>query len=143
MRALGRRVNAEGCIELDTNAYGVPWRLIGESVTLMVSTSTASVRHGGQEVVQHAELSGQRGRQIDRTHLMGGASAPAPASADAPLTQLRLTAILDRLLHHCQVVTLRGDSYRLRDKRRSGLLQKPASANPVSANVGSTQGVNS
>lgn len=36
------------------------------------------------------------------------------------------TAILDRLLHHSHVVTIRGDSYRLREKRRSGLLQKPA-----------------
>ena len=35
------------------------------------------------------------------------------------------TAILDRLLHHSQIVTIRGDSYRLREKRRSGLL-KPA-----------------
>jgi DNA replication protein DnaC len=35
------------------------------------------------------------------------------------------TAILDRLLHHSHVVTIRGDSYRLREKRRSGLI-KPA-----------------
>jgi DNA replication protein DnaC len=34
------------------------------------------------------------------------------------------TAILDRLLHHSSVITIRGDSYRLREKRRSGLLQK-------------------
>ena len=33
------------------------------------------------------------------------------------------TAILDRLLHHSHVVTIRGDSYRLREKRRSGLLK--------------------
>jgi DNA replication protein DnaC len=38
------------------------------------------------------------------------------------------TAILDRLLHHSQVVTIRGDSYRLRGKRRSGLVQKPGAA---------------
>jgi DNA replication protein DnaC len=36
------------------------------------------------------------------------------------------TAILDRLLHHSHVVTIRGDSYRLREKRRSGLLKAPA-----------------
>jgi len=34
------------------------------------------------------------------------------------------TAILDRVLHHSTVITIRGDSYRLREKRRSGLLQK-------------------
>ena len=32
------------------------------------------------------------------------------------------TAILDRLLHHSQVLTIRGESYRLREKRRSGLI---------------------
>lgn len=32
------------------------------------------------------------------------------------------TAILDRLLHHSHIVTIRGDSYRLRSKRRSGLV---------------------
>ncbi len=37
-----------------------------------------------------------------------------------------VTAILDRLLHHSHVITIRGDSYRLKEKRRSGLLQKPA-----------------
>ncbi|MFK4064146.1 IS21-like element ISSme2 family helper ATPase IstB [Brucella anthropi] len=38
------------------------------------------------------------------------------------------TAILDRLLHHSTVITIRGDSYRLREKRRSGLLQKTGPA---------------
>jgi DNA replication protein DnaC len=35
------------------------------------------------------------------------------------------TAILDRLLHHSQVITIRGDSYRLREKRRAGLIKAP------------------
>jgi len=40
------------------------------------------------------------------------------------------TAILDRLLHHSQVITIRGDSYRLREKRRAGLV-KPAPIEPA------------
>ena len=32
------------------------------------------------------------------------------------------TAILDRLLHHSYVLNIRGESYRLKDKRQSGLL---------------------
>src|SRR5918912_1809341 len=36
------------------------------------------------------------------------------------------TAILDQLLHHSHVLTIRGDSYRLREKRRAGLLKAPA-----------------
>lgn len=42
------------------------------------------------------------------------------------------TAILDRLLHHSHVVTIRGDSYRLREKRRAGLV-KPATLDEQAA----------
>jgi len=38
------------------------------------------------------------------------------------------TAILDRLLHHSHVITIRGDSYRLREKRRAGLFAHTAPA---------------
>jgi len=34
------------------------------------------------------------------------------------------TAILDRLLHHSHVVTIRGESYRLKEKRKSGLVKR-------------------
>jgi len=40
--------------------------------------------------------------------------------------QVVATAILDRLLHNRHVLTIRGDSYRLREKRRSGLIRPPA-----------------
>jgi DNA replication protein DnaC len=40
------------------------------------------------------------------------------------------TAILDRLLHHSHVITVRGDSYRLRAKRRAGLVHQ-ASAETI------------
>ena len=33
------------------------------------------------------------------------------------------TAILDRLLHHSHVLTIRGESYRLKEKRRTGLIR--------------------
>ena len=38
------------------------------------------------------------------------------------------TAILDRLLHHSHIITIRGDSYRLKEKRRSGLLSTAKAA---------------
>ena len=37
---------------------------------------------------------------------------------DATLT----AAMLDRLLHHCHVVQVNGESYRLKDKRKVGML---------------------
>ena len=44
------------------------------------------------------------------------------------------TAILDRLMHHSHVLTTHGDSYRLRERRRSGLLK----ATPASASAGTS-----
>ncbi len=41
-------------------------------------------------------------------------------AGDATLT----AAMLDRLLHHAQVVAIQGESYRLRDKRRAGVISK-------------------
>jgi DNA replication protein DnaC len=39
------------------------------------------------------------------------------------------TAILDRMLHHSHVITIRGDSYRLRAKRKAGLVNhQPSTA---------------
>jgi hypothetical protein len=35
------------------------------------------------------------------------------------------TAILDRLLHHSHVLNIRGESYRLREKKRAGLFTAP------------------
>lgn len=35
------------------------------------------------------------------------------------------TAILDRLLHHSHVINVRGESYRLKEKKRAGLLVAP------------------
>jgi|ERR1700738_111178 len=40
------------------------------------------------------------------------------------------TAILDRLLHHSHVVTIRGESYRLKEKRRSGLIRTEPGEKP-------------
>jgi DNA replication protein DnaC len=36
--------------------------------------------------------------------------------------------MLDRMLYHATIITINGDSYRLKDKRKAGLLPKPAKA---------------
>lgn len=43
---------------------------------------------------------------------------------DATLT----AALLDRLLHHCHIVPLKGESYRLKDKRKAGVAGSKKSA---------------
>ena len=42
--------------------------------------------------------------------------------------KLAAHAILDRMLDHSHVLNVRGDSYRLREKRRAGLLTSPRAA---------------
>jgi DNA replication protein DnaC len=39
------------------------------------------------------------------------------------------TAILDRLLYHSHIITIRGNSYRLKEKKRSGLYKPPVAEN--------------
>jgi DNA replication protein DnaC len=41
------------------------------------------------------------------------------------------SAILDRLLHHATTVNIKGESYRLKEKRRAGLLRTDASPGPA------------
>lgn len=38
--------------------------------------------------------------------------------------QVLATAILDRILHHCVTVSIRGESFRLKEKLKAGLLKK-------------------
>ena len=60
--------------------------------------------------------------------VFGDAVVATVRRANDPPDHTLILLTLDRLLHHSQVITIRGDSYRLREKRRSGLLQKPAAA---------------
>jgi len=43
------------------------------------------------------------------------------------------TAILDRLLHHSTTINIRGESYRLKDRRKAGLFPRPDEDNGRSA----------
>ncbi len=56
-------------------------------------------------------------------------------AADAVLT----AAMLDRILHHATVVQISGESYRLKDKRRTGILARPQ-PNPTPTATASPKG---
>jgi DNA replication protein DnaC len=44
-----------------------------------------------------------------------------------------IAAMLDRLFHHSTVVSIQSESYRLKDKRRAGLLKAPTIAKSMPA----------
>lgn len=62
----------------------------------------------------------ERGAMILTSNLTFGSWDQAVAG-DAVLT----AAMLDRLLHHSTVVQIQGESFRLKDKRRAGIVAKP------------------
>ena len=74
-RELSRRVGADCAVEVDTNAYSVPWRLIGERVSVLVTAETVQVTHAGIEVARHPRSADRRGRFTDRAHFEGVAGA--------------------------------------------------------------------
>lgn len=81
-----RRVQADCTVQIDTISYSVPWRLIGESVRVIVAEGRVRIQHAGAEVAVHAETAGRRQRVIDPRHFHGvaGAAPPAPAAVPQP-----------------------------------------------------------
>lgn len=84
LRDLVRRVRADCAIDLDTNSYSVPWRLVGETVQVVVLAGRVIVRHSGEVVADHPLCAGRRQRITDRAHLAGLVGAD-PRRACTPL----------------------------------------------------------
>jgi len=98
VRELTRRVHADACIELDTNRYSVPWRLIGETVTVLVSERQVRVLYAGQEVACHAQSSLRRVSIIERAHLVGIVGAQFAGMSWLPRTPVPPPSIAPELL---------------------------------------------
>ena len=104
IRECVRRVHADACIELETNRYSVPWRLIGETVSVLVNEQVR-VMHAGQEVAMHTRLAGQRRASIHREHLIGIVGAeprPQPSAINVAAT---VPPELLRSLHEYEALT--------------------------------------
>jgi transposase len=71
MRELTRCVQNDGCVDVDTNRYSVPWRLIGAQVSVVVSGGEVRISHASAEVARHGQRRGRRERAVDRAHLRG------------------------------------------------------------------------
>jgi len=72
-------------------------------------------------------------RRYERGSVLITSNRPVMEWGEVFGDQVVATAILDRLLHHSHVLTIRGDSYRLREKRRSGLLKPSSPVTTMSA----------
>jgi hypothetical protein len=81
-RDLIRTVQGDCSVEVDANAYSVPWRLVGERVRITVTAGMVRVFHGGREVAAHRTCDGRRQRIIEPLHFEGLAGGPRPIFAD-------------------------------------------------------------
>ena len=88
LRELSRIVGNDCAIEVDTNSYSVPWRLIGEPVAVTVAAGEVRIRHGVREVAVHKLAEGRRQRVVDRAHLDGIAGRDGPVCRPAPSGRL-------------------------------------------------------
>ena len=70
-RELVRKVQADCAIEVDGNAYSVPWRLIGEKVRVILAGEEVRVSHAGREVAVHRRSVGRFERLVDPRHFEG------------------------------------------------------------------------
>lgn len=84
IRELVRQVGADCAVEVDTNAYSVPWRLLGESVQVQITRGRVRVLHAGGEVALHDERTGlRRQRVVDPAHFEGVAGFRSPVRREA------------------------------------------------------------
>jgi hypothetical protein len=105
-RELVRKVQADCVIGVDGDAYSVPWRLIGESVRVVIAGGELRISHAGREVAVHQRRSGRFERVVDPLHFAGvvgcGRRAPvqiAPVSDTvAPPELLRPLLEYERLV---------------------------------------------
>jgi transposase len=66
-----RKVHSDLCIEVDRNSYSVPWKYIGNEVTVRIANRQVIISYSGKEIARHQESFGRRERCIDRDHLKG------------------------------------------------------------------------
>ncbi len=64
-------------------------------------------------------------KRYERGSLMLTSNQPIGAWGEMLADDVVATAILDRLLHHSHIVTIKGESYRLKEKRRAGVVPSP------------------
>lgn len=79
-RDLVRKVQADCAVEVDGNAYSVPWRLIGETVRVTATDGVLRISHAGREVAVHRVSAGRFERFIDPLHFEGVAGFRSKAT---------------------------------------------------------------
>ena len=84
-RSLERRVQADCCVEVDTNHYSVPYVHLGQDVMVELVGERLEVRLGGELLAEHAVHTGRGQWVIERRHLDGVVRGPAEMAHERQL----------------------------------------------------------
>jgi transposase len=103
-RELVRKVQADCAIEVDGNAYSVPWRLIGERVRVILAGEELRVSHAGQEVAVHRRSAGRCERLVDPRHFEGVVGFRSKVITEPPSPELADPELLRPLVEYEQLV---------------------------------------
>ena len=101
-----RKVQADCVIDVDSNAYSVPWRLIGESVRVVITGDQLRISHAGREVAVHQRRTGRFQRVVDPFHFDGvvGSGAKARRTTDPVSEPMVASELLRPLLEYERAV---------------------------------------
>src|SRR5260370_42564904 len=101
-RELVRKVQVDCVIEVDSNAYSVPWRLIGETVRVVIAGDLLRISHAGQEVAVHHRRTGRLERVAEPAHFDGviGFGSKARLARRPTPQPIRADDLLRPPLHH-------------------------------------------
>jgi transposase len=104
-RELVRKVQADCAIEVDGNAYSVPWRLIGETVRVSIAGEELRVSHAGREVAVHQRCAGRFERCINQLHFEGVVGFRTKATAlPRPVPEIAEAELLRPLMEYERLV---------------------------------------
>jgi hypothetical protein len=111
-----RQVARDAYVSWQANRYPVPWQYVGKEVWVREQAHQTDL--GATMFFQLVSARYERGSILltrNKSYGDWGSIFGDPIIA---------TAILDRLLHHSTTINIRGESYRLKDRRRAGLLPR-------------------
>jgi len=105
-RELVRKVQADCVVGVAGNAYSVPWRLIGESVRVVIAGDQLRISHAGHEVAVHQRQAGRFTRVVDPVHFDGvvGSRSKAPLTTVPACEAVGASELLRPLLEYERAV---------------------------------------
>jgi hypothetical protein len=88
-----RVVADDWLVSIDTNRYSVPWRLIGQTVTVVRVGGHWQISHRGELVAEHAVLAGRHRLSVKPEHGPGATARNARKRYSEPNAADRLNTV--------------------------------------------------